>query len=184
MDGENIYENPPVYFGKDLDGENEYLRRQREKTRKLLEATDSKNATEMIVKLIYGDDFELPVRMLDTKVEAYGERVLELADGIEDVESYNDFMGKYVAEALRYLHKKGYVMGARFGREGSPVLYVNPPYWENQASNYVQKQGYAPRKYTDSERESMYTAIKRKLKSLEPDELDRTEYYGVRAWWD
>jgi hypothetical protein len=182
--GENIHENPPIYFGDDSDRESEYLRKQREVTGKLLEATDSKNVTEFLVKLIYGEDFNLPTRMLETKVEAAGYRVLELADAIENVESYNDFRGKYLAETLRYLHNKGYIMEAKFGREGSPVLYVNPPYWENQASNYVQKQGYTPRKYTDNERETMYTAIERKLKSLEPDELDRTEYYGVRAWWD
>jgi hypothetical protein len=66
----------------------------------------------------------------------------------------------------------------------SSVLYVNPPYWTNHASNYVKKYPENSRAYTDNERETMYTAIERKLKSLEPDELDRTEYYGVRAWWD
>ncbi len=28
-------------------------------------------------------------------------------------------------------------MEAKFGREVSPVLYINPPYWENQSSHFV-----------------------------------------------
>lgn len=181
---ENIYENPPIYFGKDKDEESQYQRKQKELTEKLLEATDSKNVTEFMVKLIYGEDHYLPVRLLDTKVGAYGERVLELADAMENIESYNDFRGKETAEALRYLHNQGYVMEAKFGREYSPVLYVNPPYWRHQASNYVKKEGDHEYAYTHEERELMYKTIEKKLKALEPDELDRYEAYGVRAWWD
>ncbi len=43
-------------------------------------------------------------------------------------------------------------MEAKFGREGSPVLYINPPYWTNQASNWVKREEYSPRKYTENER--------------------------------
>jgi len=181
--GENIYKNPPVYFG-DAHKESDYLKKQKHVTDKLLEATDSKNPTEFMVKLIYGEDFCMPTRLLDTKYEVGGERVLELADAIENIESYNNFRGKYLAETLRYLHNKGYVMDARFGREGSPVLYVNPPYWQNQASNYMKTENSDNRAYTHDEREQMYREIERKLEALEPDELDRYEAYGVRAWWD
>jgi len=181
---EDIYENPPIWFGNDSDEEEAYKRKQKQTTKNLLDSTDSRNVTELLVKLIYGEGFYMPARLLDTKVAAYGERVLELADAIEEIEWYNNFRGKDVADALRYLHNKGYIMGAKFGREGSPVLYVNPPYWTNQASNYAKKYPENNRPYTHEERETMYREIEGKLKALEPDELDRTEYYGVRAWWD
>jgi len=183
MDGENIYDNPPILFGE-KDKQNEYMEKQKKITEELLEATDSLNTTEFLVKLIYGEDFYMPARFLDTKVEAYGERVLELADAVENIESYNNFQGKELADALRYLHNKGYLSSVKFGREGSPVCYVNPPYWNHQASNYIKKEGDHDYSYTHEERESMYRAIERKLKELDPDELDRYEAYGVRAWWD
>ncbi len=127
----------------------------------------------------------MPARMLNYQVEAHGKGVLELADAIEKIDSYNEFRGKDVAEAVRYLHNKGYVMEAKFGREGSPVLYINPPYWNNQCSNFVEDPYNRDHfKYSDKERESMYSSIPRTLKKYKPDELDRTDYSGVRAWWD
>ncbi len=177
----DISENPPILFG-DESAENEYQRKAREIRQKLLEATDSKNVTEFMVKLCYGEDFYLPTRMLDYQYESHGKGVLELADAIEKIDSYNEFRGKDVAEAVRYLHNKGYVMDAKFGREGSPVLYVNPPYWNNQSSNYVEDQHDRNHfKYSDEERETMYSSITRTLKKYKPDELDRTDYGGVRA---
>jgi hypothetical protein len=176
---EDIYMNPPIHFGNNKDEESEYRRKQKEVTEKLLGATDSKNVYDFMTKMIFGEDYAFPVRMLDTKIEACGERVLELADAIENVESYNNFRGKELAEALRYLHNKGYLSSVKFGREASPVAYCSVPYWEHQASNYEPKEGYEPRKYTEQEREEMYLAIEQKLR-----ELDRTEYDSVRAWWD
>ena len=182
--GENIYEDKlPILFGD--DGElNEYQRKQNEKTKKLLDATESDNVTEFLVKLVYGEDFNLPVRLLGTKVEAHGERVLDLANAIEKIDSYNEFRGKQVASVVRSLHNRGYIMEAKFGREGSPVLYLQPPYWENQASNYVRKEEHSPRKYAEEERARMYRAIKQTLEETSPDELDVDHLGYVRAWWD
>ena len=182
--GENIYEDKvPILFADDNEL-NEYQRKQNEKTKKLLEATESENVTEFLVKLVYGEDFNLPVRLLDTKVEAHGQRVLDLANAIEKIDSYNEFRGKQAASAVRSLHNNGYIMEAKFGREGSPVLYVQPPYWENQASNYVRKEGSTPRKYTDEERAKMYRTIRHYLDETRPDELDVDHLGYVRAWWD
>ena len=94
------------------------------------------------------------------------------------------FRGKLVADAVRSLHKQGYIMEAKFGREGSPVLYVQPPYWENQASNYVRREEHSPRKYAEEERARMYRAIKQTLEETGPDELDIDHLGYVRAWWD
>jgi len=163
-----------------MDAEDIY---KKERARKLLEATESNSVTEFLVKLVYGEDFYLPARLLDTKIESYGEDVLNLADAIEKIESYNNFRGKDVANAVRYLHDKGYVASAKFGREGSPVLYVRAPFWEHQASNYYGDETKS-RKYTDAEFQKMYKEIYDTLAELEPDELGETDYYGIRAWWD
>ena len=182
--GENICEDKlPILF-EDDDELNDYQRKQTEKTKKLLEATESENVTEFLVKLVYGEDFNLPVRLLDTKIEAHGERVLDLANAIEKIDSYNGFRGGNVAKAVRSLHHEGYIMEAKFGREGSPVLYINPPYWENQASNYVRKDGNSPKKYTEEKRTKMYQAIGQTLNETKPDELDVDHLGYVRAWWD
>ena len=173
MDAESTYKKPP---------ESEYLEKQRKRTKKLLEVTESNTVTEFLVKLVYGEDFHLPARLLDTKIESRGEDVLNLADAIEKIELYNNFRGKKLAEEIRYLHHKGYIMDAKFGRGASPVIYINPPYWAHQASNYNGKsQG---RKYSDYERNQMLDEIKKRLKRLDPDELYETDFYGVRAWWD
>ncbi len=180
---ENIYEKPPILFAND-DKKNEYQKRLEQKTKKLLEATEAQNVIEALVKMIYGEDFSLPIRLLDTQAEARGETVLDLANAIEKIHGYNEFRGSSVAEAVRSMHREGYIMEAKFGREGSPVLYINPPYWENQASNYVKKDGHSPKKYTEEEREKMYFAIGEALHQTKPDELSIDQYGYVRAWWD
>ena len=180
MDGEDIYRRPPIFFG-DKFRESEYLSVQERVTQRILEATESRNVTEFLVKLVYGEDFHLPARLLDTKIDAHGQHVLELADAIEQIQSYNNFRGPKLACQLQYLHHKGYVMGAKFGREGSPVIYLSPPYWSNQASNSNDENG---RQYSETERTVMRNEIMKSLKRLDPDELEDTGLFGVRAWWD
>ena len=181
--GEIIYDNIPILFENE-SSRNEYSDRLKRITEKLLEASESKTVTEFLVKLVYGEDFCLPARLLDTKIEVHGERVLDIANAIEKIDSYNEFRGKLVADAVRSLHNQGYIMEAKFGREGSPVLYVQPPYWENQASNYVRREENSPRKYAEEERARMYRAIKQTLGETSPDELDVDHLGYVRAWWD
>jgi hypothetical protein len=180
MDGEDIHRRPPIYFGDKLR-ESESQSIQDRMTAKLLEATKSSTVIEFLVKLVYGEDFHLPARLLDTKIEAHGKQVLDLADAIEQIQSYNNFRGPKLACQLQYLHQKGYVMDAKFGREGSPVIYINPPYWTHQASNSRERNGRA---YSQIEYQHMKNEILRSLKRLEPDELDDTGLYGIRAWWD
>ncbi len=68
---ENIFERPPILFG-DGSKKSEYLEKQKRATQSLLEATESNTVNEFLVKLIYGEDFFLPARLLDTKIEASG----------------------------------------------------------------------------------------------------------------
>ena len=180
MDGEDIYRHPPIFF-RNKERKSDYLCIQERITRKLLEATESRTVTEFLVKLVYGEDFHLPARLLHTKIGACRNGVLDLASAVEKVESYNNFRGSELAREIQHLHHKGYVMEARFGREGSPVIYITPPYWTHQASNYEEGRS---RLYSQLERDIMKTQICKSLRQLEPDELDDTELYGIRAWWD
>lgn len=154
--------------------------------KKLLETTNSKNAYEFSVKLIYGDFFDLPIRITNATVMAFGKDVVKLIDAIELIESYNQFKGKELVKVLRELHNKGLIMELRFGREDSPVVYVKPPYWTHQASNY-QGNPEDTRKITEKEREEMFKEILTKLNELNPDEIyiqDPSTFPKVRAWWD
>ena len=186
MDGENIYRSPPIFFGTGSSEQNEYMKKQEEVTRKLLWATESKNVSEFLVKLVYGEDFHMPTRLLDTKIEAMYERVPELIDAIRLVKSYNNFRGEALSDVLRVLHERGYIMEIEFGREGSAVVYVQPPYWNYQASNYDRETlgTSSARKYGDVELEAMKKRIADALRELEPDELHETRFNTIRAWWD
>ena len=171
------------------------MKEYKENTKKLLEATKARNVTEAMVKLVFGEDFALPVRLLNTQIEASGREVLELAEAISLIENYNNFVGSEVAKIVKRLHEEGLIMEARFGREGSPVLYIQPPYWEHQASNNGSNHG---RRFSDQERREMFIRIREELAKAEPDELGFTRllekgcYYEdlpedpheVRAWWD
>jgi hypothetical protein len=155
--------------------------------KKLLEATNSNNPYEFAIKLIYGDLFDLPIRITNAIVMAYGKEGVEnLINAIELIESYNNFKGKELAKVLRELHNKGLIMDLGFGREDSPVVYVKPPYWTHQASNY-QGEPEDTRRITDEERKEMFKEIMEKLNELSPDEIyikDASTFPKVRAWWD
>jgi hypothetical protein len=49
---------------------------------------------------------------------------------IKMVKQYNDFDGERVAAAVQNL--RGKVSGVEFGRDGSPVLFIELPYWTHQ----------------------------------------------------
>jgi len=57
-------------------------------------------------------------------------RTVQAQELIRMVESYNNFEGKKVADALAEF--RGTVSGVAFGREGSPVIYIDLPYWTHQ----------------------------------------------------
>jgi len=139
-----------------------------------------KNGFELAVKVIYGDLFGLPTRLLVARTEETRE-IEELASAIELIESYNEFRGDNVANALRKMHDEGLIMSAEFGREFSPVLYVTIPYWTTQRTKNLDED---ERKFSPGERESMRQRIVEILQEAKPDELGGYHDWGVRAWWD
>ena len=57
-------------------------------------------------------------------------RTVQAQSLVRIVKSYNDFEGEKVAEALGRF--RGKVSAIEFGRSGSPVLFVELPYWTHQ----------------------------------------------------
>jgi len=138
-----------------------------------------KNGFELAIKVMYGEDFGLPPMLLDARIEETRE-IEELANAIELIESYNNFRGKAVADALREMHNEGLIMSAAFGRENSPVLYVTVPYWTQQRTKSTDEEA---RRFTPEERKAMVRRIIAILQKVEPDELG-LYYEKIRAWWD
>jgi hypothetical protein len=135
-----------------------------EKVKTILDLLGSSNVYEAMVKLIF--DLGLPFDG-DVRVCALGKDVELLARAVALVERYNEFRGREVSEILLRLHEEGLIMELFFGREVSPVVYVKPPYWTHQASNYS---GGERRRYTVRERRRMLKRIRDELAKAKPDE--------------
>lgn len=96
------------------------------------------------------------------------------------VKAYNDFDGERVASTVEQL--RGRVSGIEFGREGSPVLYIELPYWTHQREEVV---SVGPgTKISDAETDE-FVAELRKLfvDGLKADEFS-VNRRRVRVWWD
>jgi hypothetical protein len=156
-----------------------------ESVESLLAFLGASNVYEAGVKLIF--HLGLPFDYDYVVVWAFGKNVEPLARAVALVERYNEFDGREASKALLELYEKGLIMWLYFGREGSPVIYVEPPYWAGQG-----------KKYTEEERVRMLRRIRNRLAKLRPDELGYVvrigslSYYeepspetkAVRAWWD
>jgi hypothetical protein len=161
---EDIYRRPPISFGDKLR-EFSSLNIEDRITKSLLSATSTNNVTEFLVGVMYGTNFQ--DRLQDMKVEARGQQILELADALEHIQWYGKFSGPALACQLQYLYHKGYVSGARFGREYSPVVYVKSPYWNKLTYDSPAK-----------------VEVVKSLKRLNPGHIDESEAHGIRAQWE
>jgi hypothetical protein len=99
---------------------------------------------------------------------------------IQLVKSYNEFEGEKVAKALAAF--EGRVSGVEFGREGSPVIYVELPYWTHQ------REGTTPigtgTRISDDENEKLIEELhKAFVGNLKADEFS-VKRRRVRIWWD
>lgn len=96
------------------------------------------------------------------------------------VREYNEFNGERVAAAVEKL--RGQVSGVEFGREGSPVLYIELPYWTHQREETVLN-GIG-NKITDAENDKVVA----ELRQLFVGELKADEFSvnrrRIRIWWD
>lgn len=96
------------------------------------------------------------------------------------VKSYNEFDGEKVAQALAKF--EGRVSGVEFGREGSPVLYIELPYWTHQREGTILSEKGV--RVSDEENEKLVQELRDVfVSSLKADEFS-TRKRTVRVWWD
>jgi hypothetical protein len=103
------------------------------------------------------------------------------------VKEYNQFDGAAVAAAIEQF--RGRISGYEFGREGSPVLYIELPYWTSQAEAHaVQAAEAGPgRRIEDAERDALIEEMRVVfVDRLKADEFDIEEIGDrrLRVWWD
>lgn len=107
-------------------------------------------------------------------------RVAQAAPLIRLVKQYNEFQGEAVAKAVEKFH--GRVSGVEFGREGSPVLYFDLPYWSHQREEAPF--GTPQTKISDSENDLLVAELKQIFViGLHADEFS-VNHRRVRVWWD
>ena len=107
-------------------------------------------------------------------------RTTQAAPLIRLVKEYNEFDGERVASAVEKL--RGRISGLEFGREGSPVLYVELPYWTHQREGVeTLVKGI---RIPDAENDRLVE----ELRQVFVDELKADEFgvdgRRVRVWWD
>ena len=107
-------------------------------------------------------------------------RTSQAAPLIRLVKRYNDFDGEHVAAAVEKL--RGQVSGVEFGRDGSPVLYIELPYWTHQREEAVPA-GMGS-KISDADNDRLVAELRRVfVGELKADEFS-VNRRRVRVWWD
>jgi hypothetical protein len=106
-------------------------------------------------------------------------RTVQAAPLIRLVGPYNDFDGERVAAAVQGL--RGRISGVLFGRAGSPVLYVELPYWTHQREETLADGPGSKISEAD------HAALVAELRHLFVTELKATEFSTrgrtLRVWW-
>ena len=106
-------------------------------------------------------------------------RTIQAVPLIKLVKQYNDFEGEKVAAAVQQL--RGRVSGIEFGRDGSPVLFIELPYWTHQREETLTES--MGTKIEDKENDQFVA----QLKQVFVTELKASEFSvrgrRIRVWW-
>lgn len=144
------------------------------------------------VRIGYGDVHDRPARSLSFRTECLSTDIAKQA--VLLVPSYNAFEGTKVAAAIESL--RGELMCWQFGREGSPVLYAEIPYWTHQQekacpTRHDDAAAECPnrddaRKLSVDERTALIARVKKALEAAQADEVgfETSSNTTLRAWWD
>jgi hypothetical protein len=152
------------------------------KIRKGAKLTDQTRDALQFVALGYGDNRGF--RSLNFRTEKLNtDQTMAV---VQLVQEYNQFDGAAVAAALEQF--RGRVSGYEFGREGSPVLYIELPYWTSQAEAHAGREAEAGgRRIEDAERDALIAEVRLVfVDRLKADEFDIEEIGDrrLRVWWD
>jgi hypothetical protein len=145
------------------------------------------------IRLGYGDSNELSVRSLSFRTECLSTSLMQQA--LRLVPDYNNFNGAEVAANIEKL--RGEIMCWQFGREGSPVIYMEIPYWLGQAEHVCPQrhdiEAALPcpklendRRLSDAESADITSRAKALFQTLHADEIefDLIASNTLRIWWD
>lgn len=106
----------------------------------------------------------------------------QAAQLVRVVPEYGSFRGAAVAEGIKQF--AGRVSSVEFGREGSPVLYVQLPYWTHQREGPIPREKGTRIPDEDSNRlvEELRKVFVTGLGAEEfgPDTIDKRK---IRIWW-
>jgi hypothetical protein len=140
--------------------------------------TQTEKTVVDLVELAYGDSNGHKVRLLDFKTE--GIKDLDIIQAcLNKIGHYNDFDPIEVFKIIA--HNNDFYSYVEIGREGSPCLYVNLPYWTHQKALLVE--GEESRRYTAQEIEYMKDCIEISAKAAQADEIT-FNHNTIRLWWD
>lgn len=133
---------------------------------------------ETFIKIAYG--LNKGQRFQSTEFLTPKLRTSQAAPLIKLVKHYNEFDGERVAAAVSSL--KGKVSGIEFGREGSPVLYLELPYWTHQREEASPEEKGT--KISDEQNDVLVSEIKQLfVDQLKADEFSVNKR-RIRVWWD
>ena len=106
----------------------------------------------------------------------------QAAELIRLVPEYGNFRSAPVADAILKFSRR--VSAIQFGREGSPVLYVNLPYWTHQQEGPITK-GLGARIAEIDHQKLVQELRKVFVDQLHADEFDADPVNGrtIRIWW-
>ena len=107
-------------------------------------------------------------------------KISATTEPIRLVKEYNEFNGERVAAAVEKLRDR--ISGVEFGREGSPVIYIDLPYWTHQREGAdTSVQGT---RITDAENDRLVEELRQVfVGELKADEFG-VDGRRVRVWWD
>ena len=135
-------------------------------------------AAQTFIRIGFGLD--QTVRFQSTEMLTPRLRTVQAQQLIRMVESYNNFEGRKVADALTEF--RGAVSGIAFGREGSPVIYIDLPYWTHQQEEMTVKS--TGQKIPEAETKKLVERLRGVfVGGLAADEFT-FERNQVRVWWD
>jgi hypothetical protein len=133
-----------------------------------------------LVALAYGDCQNPPrgCRLLTFRTEILSSFQL-CSEVMSLVPSYNAWCVRTVLRELGPVFPK--LSGIEFGREGSPVIYADIPYWTHQASEW--NGGGMGERILDEERKEAAKAFLDAMSRAQAHELT-FDGNKARAWWD
>lgn len=140
------------------------------------------NLAEQFVRIGFGPQVLGQRGFQSTKFLTPPLSTAQAAELVRVVPEYGSFRGAAVAEGIKQF--AGRVSSVEFGREGSPVLYVQLPYWTHQREGPIPREKGA--RIPDEESNQLVEELRKVFvaglgaEEFGPDTIDKRK---IRIWW-